>query len=86
MSSKSITSVNEDNLEQFQRLIERPKVAWPTICLFVTAWALFGVSCYGYISGVLPLWLAILFNCIAAYFAFTVAMMRRIARLALTES
>lgn len=73
MSSNNTKSDYEDNLEQFQSLMERPKVAWPTIFLFVSAWALFVASCYGHISGVLPLWMAILFNCIAAYFAFTVA-------------
>jgi len=73
MSSQSVKSQRDDNLEQFQLLMERPKVAWPTIFLFMLAWALFGASCYGYVSGRLPLWSAILLNTVAAYFAFTVA-------------
>ncbi|MDA8776325.1 fatty acid desaturase [Alphaproteobacteria bacterium] len=73
MNSQTVKSERDDNLKQFQLLMERPKVAWPTIFLFMSAWVLFGASCYGYVSGRLPLWSAILLNTVAAYFAFTVA-------------
>ena len=73
MNSQTVKSERDDDLKQFQLLMERPKVAWPTIFLFMSAWVLFGASCYGYVSGRLPLWSAILLNTVAAYFAFTVA-------------
>lgn len=66
-------SAHQDNLEQFQTLMERPRIAWPTVILFISAWGLFVASCYSYINGLLPIGWAIGLNCIAAYMAFTVA-------------
>jgi hypothetical protein len=37
MRAQSVKSERDDNLEQFQLLMERPKVAWPTIFLFMSA-------------------------------------------------
>ena len=51
----------------------RPKIAWPTVTMFVCAFGLFGLSCYAHINGALPLYAAIALNCIASYMAFTVA-------------
>ncbi|WP_205518118.1 fatty acid desaturase, partial [Sphingorhabdus sp. Alg239-R122] len=59
--------------DSFKRLIKRPKIAWPTIMLLVSAYGVFGLTVFAYVEGILPLIWAILFNTIASYMAFTVA-------------
>lgn len=62
-----------DNPMLFKKLIQKPRIAWPTVMLLITAFAIFGVSTYAYFKGVLPLAWAILMNAIASYMAFPVA-------------
>ncbi len=62
-----------DDLELFKKLKQRPKVAWPTVMLFVGAFTLFGVSTFAFVTGALPLGWAMFLNAIASYMAFPVA-------------
>jgi beta-carotene hydroxylase len=73
MSQQNMQVEQADDIETFKALMTRPKIAWPTVTMFVCAFGLFGVSCYAHINGALPLYAAIALNCIAAYMAFTVA-------------
>jgi len=73
MSSQTIEPNSTDDIELFKRLMERPKYAWATIFLFCAAIILFAASCYFYLTGALSVGWAVLFNCLAAYMAFTVA-------------
>jgi fatty acid desaturase len=61
-----------DDPALFKTLIKRPAVAWPTLILLLSAYAIFGLSIFAYVDGLLSLFWAILFNSIAAYMSFTV--------------
>lgn len=73
MKAKTHLQYESDNPILFQALIQRPKIAWPTILLLVVAFALFGLSTFAYVQGALSLYWAMLFNTIAAYISFTPA-------------
>ena len=62
-----------DDIELFKKLLQKPKVAWPTIFLLVAALAIFALSSYAYLADMLGLGWAMLFNVIASYLAFPVA-------------
>ena len=62
-----------DDPDLFKTLIQKPVVAWPTIALLITAYAIFGASTFAFVTGAFPLLWAILFNALASYLAFTVA-------------
>ena len=68
-----MTEEHVDNLELFKTLLQKPKVAWPTIFLLVAAFVIFGLSTYAYVVGMLGLGWAMFFNMIASYLAFPVA-------------
>lgn len=73
MNHNSSTAIQVDDPELFKTLMKRPRIAWPTIMLLVSAYAFFGLSSFAYIEGGLPLFWAILFNAVASYLSFTVA-------------
>lgn len=73
MSQKTPENHNIDNHELFKVLIQKPRIAWPTLILLVAAFALFGASTFTYITGALPLVWAMLINAIASYLAFPMA-------------
>jgi len=73
MNAQAPSPYQADEPVLFQALIQRPKIAWPTVMLLVAAFAMFGLSTFAYVQGVLPLFWAILFNTIAAYLSFTPA-------------
>ncbi len=62
-----------DDAELFKKLMQKPRIAWPTVILLFAAFTLFGVSAFAYVAGKLPLFWAMLLNTIASYMAFTVA-------------
>lgn len=62
-----------DDTELFKKLIQKPRIAWPTVMLLIAAFAVFGVSTHAYFTGALPLGWAMLINSIASYIAFPVA-------------
>ena len=66
MSQQNMQAGQTDDIEkQGKALMTRPKIAWPTVTMFVCAFGLFGLSCYAHINGALPLYAAIALNCIA---------------------
>ena len=73
MNAETLFPDQVDNPALFEALIQRPKIAWPTIMLLAAAYAIFGLSTFAYVEGGLPLIWAILFNTIAAYISFTPA-------------
>jgi fatty acid desaturase len=62
-----------DDNELFKKLIQKPRIAWPTVALLIAAFAIIGLSTFAYVQGALPLAWAMLFNSIASYMSFTVA-------------
>jgi len=62
-----------DDDELFKKLIQKPRIAWPTVMLLIAAFTIFGVSVFSYISGALPLGWAMLMNAIASYMSFSIA-------------
>lgn len=58
--------------EDFRRLIAPPKVAWPTLLLFVMAVSAYVYGFWGGSQGWLPAPLAILLNALAVFWFFTV--------------
>ena len=73
MASYSPPSNQADDPVLFKKLIQKPKIAWPTIILLIAAYTVFGLSSFAFVSDSLPLIWAVLFNAIASYMAFTVA-------------
>lgn len=62
-----------DDPELFKKLIQKPRIAWPTVILLVAAFAIFSLSTFAYVTGTLSLFWAMLLNTIASYMAFPVA-------------
>jgi len=58
---------NTDDLELFKKLMQKPKLAWPTVTLLGAAFVIFGVSTYAHITERLPLGWAMFFNAVASY-------------------
>jgi len=58
-----------DDNELFKKLIQKPRIAWPTVMLLISAFGIFGMSTFAYIAGALPLGWAMLMNSIASYMA-----------------
>jgi len=73
VNSNSLVAENTDDLELFKKLMQKPKLAWPTVTLLGAAFVIFGVSTYAYITGRLPLGWAMFFNALASYLAFPAA-------------
>ena len=73
MNAETLFPDQTDDPILFEALSQRPNIAWPTVMLLVAAFALFGLSTFAYVEGVLPLFWAILLNAIAAYMSFTPA-------------
>ena len=73
MTAQTSSSHQADDLTLFKALIQRPKIAWPTILLLIASFALFSLSTIAYAAGLLSLFWAILINTIAAYLSFTPA-------------
>lgn len=73
MNAKSRRIDHSDDPVLFEALSRRPDIAWPTVLLLVVAYAIFGLSTFVYVAGVIPLFWAIVFNTIAAYISFTPA-------------
>ncbi len=73
MKPDSTLANQGDDLELFKSLKLRPKIAWPTIMVFVAAIAIFGLSTFAYLEGQLPLLWAIVFNATASYLSFAMA-------------
>lgn len=73
MSQNTTAVLEADDPALFKSLIRRPTVAWPTVALLLSAYAIFGFSTFAYIEGALTMLWAILLNSIAFYLAFTVA-------------
>ena len=67
------TETRTDDLERFKVLVQRPRVAWPTLALLVAAITLFSAATAAHLLGHLPLGWAITCNAVASYMAFTVA-------------
>ena len=57
---------------EFEQLLRRPALAWPTVTLFLLALVTWVSGTTGGILGVLPLGLAIAMNALAAFWFFTV--------------
>ena len=62
-----------DELDRFQSLLKKPRVAWPTLMLLLAAYALFSVATFAFFTGTLSLGWVMALNSIASYMAFTVA-------------
>ena len=73
MNTETLPPGQSDDPALFEALTQRPDTAWPTVWLLVAAFAIFGLSTYAYVEGLLPLFWAISFNTIAAYMSFTPA-------------
>ncbi len=73
MNAETLPPGQSDDPALFEALTQRPDTAWPTVWLLVAAFAIFGLSTYAYVEGLLPLFWAISFNTIAAYMSFTPA-------------
>ncbi|NNL56302.1 MAG: fatty acid desaturase [Pseudomonadales bacterium] len=73
MNANTRLADQTDDPNLFKALRKRPKIAWPTIALFFASFALFGLSTFAYVAGVLSLFWAIVLNSIAAYMSFTPA-------------
>lgn len=73
MDTDTRTPEHSDEPDVFEALKQRPDIAWPTIILLLSAYAIFGLSSYAYVHGALPLIAAISLNAIAAYLSFTPA-------------
>jgi len=69
----STVAETTDDIELFKRLMQKPKVAWPTIVFLLAAFVIFGLSTYAYVVGMLGLGWAMFLNVIASYMAFPVA-------------
>jgi beta-carotene hydroxylase len=69
----SLDHLEPERLARFKALTRAPKVAWPT----VTMWVLLPVGFVGsYVlcgSGMLPLWVGLVVNTVVGYLAFSVA-------------
>ncbi len=61
-----------DNEALFKQLTTRPQVAWPTVALFVFVVVGLVTSTYCVFQEIIPTWLAIAFNTLFTYQAFTV--------------
>ena len=72
MNAKTFVVDQADDPILFRALNQRPSVAWPTIILFIAAFAIFGLSTAAHIEGELSLFWTILINSIACYLSFTV--------------
>lgn len=72
MNAETLSADQNDDPILFKALSQRPKLAWPTVILFVAAVTIFAASTYAYLVGALPLAWVILINSIAAYMSFTV--------------
>lgn len=73
MSVDTLPPNQADDQALFETLTRRPDIAWPTVLLLVAAYAMFGLSTYAYVQGLLPLFWAIVLNTMAAYMSFTPA-------------
>ena len=62
-----------DDLDRFQSLLKKPRVAWPTLMLLLAAYALFSVATFAFFTSTLSLGWMMALNSIASYMAFTVA-------------
>ena len=62
-----------DDILLFKKLIQKPRIAWPTVALLAVAVTIFVLSTTTYVADALPLGWAILINSIASYMSFTVA-------------
>ena len=67
-----MTDQTEDTV-LFKKLIQKPRIAWPTVMLLVAAFAIFGLSTFAFFRGILPLGWAMLINSIASYMSFSIA-------------
>ena len=56
----------------FKALTRRPRVAWPTVGLFTLAVGVYVVATALALQGVIPTWVAIFANAVAAFWLFTV--------------
>lgn len=57
---------------EFKRLMKTPKVAWPTLGLFVACLTSLGFLYYQAVVGGIPLWVATILNGFITYFLFSV--------------
>ena len=49
-----------------------PRLAWPTVALFLAGAAAFVGSTVGYVSGAVPMWVPIVVNAVVTFTMFTV--------------
>jgi len=40
-----------DDDELFKKLIQKPRIAWPTVMLLIAAFGIFGMSTFAYVAG-----------------------------------
>jgi len=73
VNPNSFVAENTDDLELFKKLIQKPRIALPTVMLLIAAFGIFGMSTFAYIGGALPLGWAMFFNAVASYMAFPAA-------------
>lgn len=62
---------NVDNEALFQKLKQKPLVAWPSVMLLVVCNVAIALSWYLCLSGKMPLWAGLILNSLAMYFLFS---------------
>ena len=58
--------------DEIRHLTRAPALAWPTVCLFFAATALYSTGMITGLTGALPTWAAVVMNAIAVFWFFTV--------------
>lgn len=67
-----MASAATDKNAEFNRLRSCPKIAWPTVALFVLSTGVIAAVWYAAIARDFPLWLGAIINGFAAYYLFSV--------------
>ena len=68
----SLAALGPAQKAEFKRLTSAPRLSWPTIAIWVMVMTVYIGSDVLAFMGLLPLWKAMLINCVIGYYAFTV--------------
>lgn len=67
-----LSTLPADTQARFQALTRINSVSWPSIALWLCVVGSYSLSWVGGLSGWLPLWVGMLINCVAGYYAFSI--------------
>ena len=68
----SLAALGPAQKAEFKRLTSAPRLSWPTIAIWLMVMTVYIGSDVLAFMGLLPLWVAMLINCVIGYYAFTV--------------